>query len=119
MTKEEKLIKQRDKKDKINAAISKIPFPICYYTEVIIKAELIETTDLELQCYDNFFRQLIEEKTDPYILNKAISYVSNNIIRNEWKDGRGFPITNKYTYFRNAVISGIRRQLAKVKWIDD
>lgn len=109
MTKEQRQIKQKEKTDEIKGILNKLPYKICYSTELIVKAGLIEPTDLELTCFDKFLRKA-ENSLDWGLWIKVLTYNTNNILSNDWKDGRGLTIVYKFKYFRNAVIHGLCRE---------
>lgn len=117
MTKAEILRKQKEKINDIEIAIKKIPYEICYYTEVILKNGLIETTDLELPLFDEFLRK-VEKCPNKKIIRKVISYNVGRILRREWKDGKDFDVEEKFVYFRRAIINGFISQNADEEFIN-
>ena len=117
MTKAEILRKQKEKINDIEIAIKKIPYEICYYTEVILKNGLIDTSDLELPLYDDFLRK-VEKCPSKQIIRKVISYNVGRILRNEWKDANGFDIEEKFVYFRRAIIHGFISQDVNEEFIN-
>mgnify|MGYP000922264256 FL=1 len=116
MAKENKKTKHIEKIMDINEAIKKIPFPICYYTEVILRAGLIEPTDIQLPCYEKFLSRL-EKEANMEDLQKVLSYNVHRILNRKWIDGSGFKVSNRYTYFRNSVLSGFARLKADEEWL--
>ena len=116
MAKENKKTKHIEKIIDINEAIKKIPFPICYYTEVILRAGLIEPTDIQLPCYEKFLSRL-EKEANMENLQKVLSYNVHRILNRKWIDGSGFNVSNRYTYFRNSVLSGFARLKADEEWL--
>lgn len=117
MFKEKIKKKQEERIIDIMASLDKLPFKICYYTEVIVKAGLIEPTDIELPCFDKFLRR-VEKCPDKVVLQKVISYNVNQILWNEWKDSRGLIIAYRFTYFRNAIVHGFAKQGMDQDFID-
>lgn len=77
MTKEQRQIKQKEKIDEIKGILNKLPYKICYSAELIVKAGLIEPTDLELTRFDKFLRKA-ENSLDWDLWIKVLTY--NKII---------------------------------------
>lgn len=117
MTKEQRMIKQRDKISDIENSIKKLPYEICYYTEVILKAGLIEVTDTSLPCFDAFLRRA-EKCPSKKVLSKVMSFNIGRILEIEWKDQYGLHIVEKYKYFCRCIIHGFRREGMSDEFID-
>ena len=85
----------------------------------LFKRNYIEDSDLDIYRYSELFDEIISEYDYENII-KAINYIIKNIKWNKFKDENDYPIENKFSYFKNALISNLERfNKDIVLWEDD
>ena len=94
------------KQDKI---IDKTKLDLCHLTEYIIDNGLIEINDMKLFYYDDFLKNLLNREEYKKVL-KSVSYTTNHIIKNNFKDENNKDIKDLLSYFKVSVKSNIDRQ---------
>lgn len=94
------------KQDKI---IDKTKLGLCHLTEYIIDNGLIEINDMKLFYYDDFLKDLLNREEYKKVL-KSVSYTTNHIIKNNFKDENNNYIKDLLRYFKVSVKNNINRQ---------
>lgn len=101
--------KQIDKDDK-----TKISSFFASEEHNILTLELIERgyineDDIQIFYYDKLFNQLLEEDNSYKDLIQIVHYIVTRVVNGNFKDEDGNIIENKFGYFKNAIISNIKK----------
>ena len=94
------------KQDKI---IDKTKLGLCHLTEYIVDSGLIELNDITLFYYDDFLKDLLNNEDYKKVV-RSVSYTTNHIIKNRFKDEEDKDIKDLLNYFKVSVKSNIDRQ---------
>ncbi len=94
------------KQDKI---IDKTKLNLSHLTEFIIDKGLIDINDISLFAYDKYLQGLINKENYEKVL-KSVTYTTNHIIRNNFKDEEDNDIKDLFNYFKVSVKNNINKQ---------
>ncbi len=100
------IINTNNKQDKI---IDKTKLNLCHLTYFIIDKGLINVNDINLFAYDAFLNKLLSKEDYKKVI-RSVTYTTNHIINNNFKDESESSIINLFVYFKSSVISNINRQ---------
>lgn len=78
-------------------------------TQELINRKYINIDDLQVFYYDNLFETLISEGNTYKDLIQIIHYIIPRVIDRDFKDEDGNIIRNKYGYFKESILSNIRK----------
>lgn len=85
----------------------------------LIKRNFLEESDLDIYLYSDLFNKIMNIYDYENII-KATNYIIKNIKWNKFKDENEYPIENKFSYFKNALINNLERFNRDIKlWGDD
>lgn len=101
--------KQIDKDDKTKISSFFIPEEHNILTLELIDRGYITENDTQIFYYDKLFNQLLEENNSYKGLIQIIHYIIPRVVSRKFKDEDGNFISNKFGYFKNAIISNINR----------
>ena len=99
-------INTNNKQDKI---IDKTKLNINHLTEYIVDKGLIDINNMYLFAYDDFLNKLLIKEDYEKVI-RSVTYTTNHIIKNNFKDETNSSIKNLLVYFKSSVISNINRQ---------
>ncbi len=113
--------KQIDKDDKTKISSFFIPEEHNILTLELIDRGYITENDTQIFYYDKLFNQLLDENNSYKDLIQIIHYIIPRVISRKFKDEDGNFISNKFGYFKNAIISNINRLNLDIDdlWGDD
>lgn len=75
----------------------------------LINRNYIDENDGQIFYYDNLFNELLSKNYSYQELLVYIHYIVPRVISNKFEDENGNDITNKFGYFKNAILGNIRR----------
>lgn len=101
--------KQIDKDDKTKISSFFIPEEHNILTLELIDRGYITENDTQIFYYDKLFNQLLDENNSYKDLIQIIHYIIPRVVSRKFKDEDGNFISNKFGYFKNAIISNINR----------
>lgn len=107
----------------IDSLMAKIPFEICYSTEVVLRSGIFSPYDPNLSNINNYLLKKEKEIKDMYkdIIAPALSYTISRIKSSKWIDENGCQIFDKFHYFQRSLNSNIDRvtkNIVNTNWID-
>ena len=113
--------KQIDKDDKTKISSFFIPEEHNTLTLELIDRGYITENDTQIFYYDKLFNQLLDDNNSYKDLIQIIHYIIPRVISRKFKDEDGNFISNKFGYFKNAIISNINRLNLDIDdlWGDD
>ncbi len=99
---------KKDKKDKIKGLSYLNNTEHNLLTKELINRDYISCIDGSSFLFDNFFDELLKERSykDLFVM---VDYILKKIKNNNYKDEDGNEITNKYGYFKSAMLSNINK----------
>lgn len=74
----------------------------------LIRRKFIEENDLDIYKYSDFFYELLEKYEYMHIVIST-GYIINKFKKNKGLDERGYPIENKFYYFKTSLINNLTR----------
>ena len=101
--------KQIDKDDITKISSFFIPEEHNILTLELIDRGYITENDTQIFYYDKLFNQLLDENNSYKDLIQIIHYIIPRVISRKFKDEDGNFISNKFGYFKNAIIGNINR----------
>lgn len=107
MKNDKKHIKYVEKKRRLESMIDEIKYPLAVSTKKVLFSELISPYDIQLPLLNDFLKEY-DEETDPYVMNKALSYTVRQIKMRNWKDNNGFDVEDKFYYFKKTLLNNIQ-----------
>lgn len=100
--------KQIDKDDKTISSFF-IPEEHNILTLELVNRGYINETDTQIFYYDKLFEDLLSEGNSYKDLVQIIHYIIPRVVNRKFKDEDGNDINNKFGYFKNAIISNIKK----------
>ena len=99
---------KKDKKDKIKGLSYLNNTEHNLLTKELINRDYISSIDGSSFLFDNFFDELLNNHSykDLFVM---VDYILKKIKNNDYKDEDGNEITNKYGYFKSAMLSNINK----------
>lgn len=108
-------------RDKLINFFYSIPEEHNILTLELIDRGYINENDTQIFYYDKLFNQLLDENNSYKDLIQIIHYIIPRVVSRKFKDEDGNFISNKFGYFKNAIISNINRLNLDIDdlWGDD
>ena len=75
----------------------------------------INEDDIQIFYYDDLFDKLLEENNSYKDLIQIVHYIVPRVVKRNFKDEDGNVIKNKFGYFKNAIISNIKKLNLNIK----
>ena len=100
--------KQIDKDDKTISSFF-MPEEHNILTLELVNRGFINETDTQIFYYDKLFEDLLSEGNSYKDLVQIIHYIIPRVVNRKFKDEDGNDINNKFGYFKNAIISNIKK----------
>ena len=112
--------KQIDKDDKTKISSFFIPEEHNILTLELIDRGYINENDTQIFYYDKLFNQLLDDNSYKDLI-QIIHYIIPRVVSRKFKDEDGNFVSNKFGYFKNAIISNINRLNLDIDdlWGDD
>ena len=98
--------KQIDKDDKTKISSFFVPEEHNRLTLELIDTNYISENDSQIYYYDNLFEKLLEENSYKDLMT-IIHYIVPRVISRKFCDEDGYPIDNKYGYFKSSIESNL------------
>ncbi len=94
-----------------NKQIDKIDKEIEHHnlTKILIEKNYIDKTESSSFYFDDLFESLLEDGHEYKNLIKYTNYILQKLKENNYEDEEGNKIKNKFGYFKNAIISNIKK----------
>lgn len=106
-------LRDTDKGTQINTnkQIDKIDKEIEHHnlTKILIEKNYINETESSSFYFDDLFESLLEDGHEYKNLIKYTNYILQKLKENNYEDEEGNKIKNKFGYFKNAIISNIKK----------
>lgn len=89
------------------------------FTKELIRMNYIDSNEYNLCYYDNLFREYELAGYTKQDLNISIHYIVSRVISNKFKDEYGYPIENKFGYFKSALESNFIKMNSSYSYDDE